>query len=316
MFASRGTRGPGLRAVMLVIVIAFGAGVAVGWGTGLVGEQLATEEPTSTPSPSASATAEAEVSLPPLPPIDRELDEADRAAGLNSLDVPADGPGTFITVSGEGTPRGDSGAVKWVRIEVEDGTSMSGRALSDFVLAVLDDPRGWAARGRYEFVPTMGASDIRIVIASPATAAATCPNPHVAADVGPQDEATGSSPSPSPTPAPSTSPDASDAVTVACADRGLVMISQYDWAAGLDSYGDDRTGSRVFQVNHGIGHVFGDEDGVCASGRALLMTDQRDLPEDCEPNPWPWPDEPVPSPSPEPSPTPSATAASRDIRSR
>ena len=289
--------GPGLRAVLIVVLAAFAAGIAVGWGTGLIGEQLAAPASSPTPTPSPSASSDPEVSVPPLTPIDRELDEADALAGLNTLEVPLEAAGSFIPVSAEGTPSGDAGAIRWVRVEYEDGLDMSGRALSQFVLAALNDPRSWAARGRYEFVPTQGAPDIRIVIASPTTVAAACATPHAAARVGAEDAP--ATPEPSPTPTPAASPQ--EAQT--CADRGLVMISLQDWAAGLPPYGDDRTGSRVYQVNHGVGHVLGDEDGVCASGRALIMTDQRELAEGCEPNPWPWPDEPVPAPSASPTPS-------------
>jgi hypothetical protein len=297
MFASRGTGGPRLRAVALVVVIAFAAGIAVGWGTGLVGAQLATPQSTPSASPSAEPSAVPDVSVEPVEPITRELDDADRLAGLTTLDVPLVADGTFTTVSTEGEPEGDTAAVRWVRIEYEDGLDMNGRALSQFVMSILNDPRGWGAHGRYEFVPTAGASDIRIVIASPTTVAASCPNPHVAA-LGAAAE-----PSGDPSPEPTATGD------VSCADRGIVMLSQYDWAAGLESYAEDRTASRVYQVNHGVGHVLGDEDGICASGRALIMTDQENLSDDCEPNPWPWPDEPVPDPA--SSPAPSATPASR-----
>lgn len=303
MFARSGTGGPGLRAAVLVILIAFVAGIAMGWGTGLIGEQLAAPEPSASPSASASPAATPEVSVPPMPPIDRELDDADRLAGLTSLDVPPEGEGTFSIASTDGVPTGDSASVRWVRVEYEDGLQMSGRELSQFVLNVLNDPRGWGARGRYEFVPTAGAPDIRVVVASPTTAAATCEDPHAASSIGALQDAAST-----PTPEPSPSED------VTCADRGLVMLSQYDWAAGLASYGEERTDSRAYQVNHGVGHLLGDEDVECTSGRALVMTDQRELAEDCEPNPWPSPDEPVPDPS--ASAQPSASPAAREQGAR
>ena len=305
MFARRGTGGPGLRAVVLVILVAFAAGIAMGWGTGRIGEQLAAPEPTVSPSPTASPSSTPVVSVPPVEPIERELDDADRRAGLTSLDVPEEGEGTFTIASTEGQPSGGAASVKWIRVEYEDGLAMNGRALNEFVLSVLNDPRGWGAKGRYEFVPTTGAPDIRIVIASPTTTAATCPEPHAAASIGAEIEGDAT-----PTPAPTPDPTASAEVT--CAARGLMMISQYDWAAGLETFGDDRTASRAFQVNHGVGHLLGDEDVACESGRALIMTDQRELPEECEPNPWPWPDEPVPDPSASANPSPTAGAREED----
>ncbi len=297
MFARRGTGGPGLLAVLAVVLVAFLVGIGVGWGTGQLGSTLAAPEASPSASPSPSAEPELEVSLPPLEPITRELDDDDRLAGLVSLDVPTEGEGTFRTVTLDGVPSGEAAAVRWVRVEVEDGLDMDGSALATFVLAALNDPRGWGANGRYEFVPTAGASDIRVVIASPTTAATMCPNPHTAATVVGNDDDASAEPEASPSPVTSATED------VPCTFRGIVAVSQYDWAAGLTSYGDDTTGARVYLVNHGVGHVLGNEDGVCASGRALIMTDQVDLSEDCEPNPWPWPDEPLPEPS------PSATAS-------
>lgn len=288
MFARRRTGGPSPKAVAIVVAAAFVGGIAVGWGTGLVGESLAAPEPTVSPTPSPDPSATPEISLPDLAPIDRELDEADRLAGLTRLEVPTTGAGTFTTVSSDGEATADAAAVKTVRIEFEDGLQLDGQALAEFVLAVLNDPRGWGARGRYEFVPTTGASDVRVVIASPVTTASTCLTPHAAASsVGTADDAASAEPTVT----------ASPAEAVTCADRGLVMISGYDWAAGLDAYGTDTTGARAYLVNHGVGHLLGTADEVCESGRAPIMADQRELPEVCEPNPWPSPDEPLPEPS-------------------
>jgi len=313
VFARSGKRGPGLLIALVVVALAFGAGIGVGWGTGLIGEQLAAPETSPSPSASPSRTSTPDVSIPPLTPIDRDFDDADRAAGLVTLGIPSEGEGTFTVASTDGEPSEEAASVRWVRVEYEDGLVMNGATLSDFVIDALNDPRGWGARGRYEFVPTAGAPDIRIVIASPATTAATCLDPHAAASVGAaEDEASDDAEAAEPSATPSPSEPVED---VTCAERGLTVISAYDWAAGLAPFAEDRTSSRIFQVNHGVGHLLGEEEATCASGRAIIMVDQSQLPDGCEPNPWPWPDEPVP----EPSPTPSATTASslfRELTSR
>ncbi|WP_159449588.1 DUF3152 domain-containing protein [Demequina sp. NBRC 110057] len=297
LFAGRGITPKGGLVVAGIVVGAFALGIGVGWGTSLVGGELAAPAPSVTASPTASETATPEVSLDPMEPIDRELDEADAAAGLVSLEVPTQADGTFHTVNGDAQPTGDAKSVKWVRVETEDGLTLDGDALATFVIDTLNDPRGWGAKGLYEFVPTTGAPDVRIVVASPTTAAVRCPTPHVAARIGAVTDATASA-SPSPT------PEASAATS--CADEGLVVVSLYDWAAGLDGYGDDRTGAREYLVNHGLGHVLGEEDVTCTSGRAPVMADQADLDDACDPNPWPSPDEPVGTD--EPSADASATA--------
>ncbi|WP_062076804.1 DUF3152 domain-containing protein [Demequina globuliformis] len=315
LFAGRGIHLPSLKAIALTVGCAFVAGIAVGWGTGLVGGNLAAPEPSVTPTPTAEPTSTVDVSLPPLEPLDRELDDADRDAGITSLVVPEAGDGVYTTVTADAEATGSAQAVRYVRVDVENGLALQGDAVAAFVLDSLNDPRGWGASGRYEYVPTTGAADIRVALATPYTAAATCPTPHAPASVGAQPTATAqdsaepsedgsAEPSAEPSGAPSSSATAASPVEDGtCADRGLIMISAYDWAAGLDAYGDDRQGARDYFLNHGVGHVLGEEDGICASGRALVMTDQRELSDDCEPNPWPFPDQPLPDPSASPSPT-------------
>lgn len=312
MFAGRRISLPSIRAIAIVVVLGFAAGIGVGWGSGLVAERLAAPEPTASPTPSPTPTLDQDVTLPPIKPITRERDAGDALAGLTSLAVVEEGAQTYTVVTDHAEPTGTAASVRWVRVEYEDGLSVDGEALAAFVMNTLNDPRSWGARGRYEFVTTEGASDLRIVIASPYTAAARCTDPHTPARTGgiveedPDNtaDATAES-SPLATLDGETTSSASPSTQdESCAERGVVMVSQYDWAAGLASYGDDRTAARQYLINHFVGHALGEADGVCGSGLAQIMTDQAQLPEDCEPNPWPWPDEPVDVP--ETSPTPSA----------
>ncbi len=323
VFAGRGISLPSIQAIAIVVVLGFAVGIAVGWGTGVIAERLSAPEPSLTPSPSPSPTLNTDVEVPPMAPITREFDDADALAGLTSLEIATDTDQTYTVVTTDAKPLGAAASVRWVRVEYENGLAMDGEALSAFVLDTLNDPRNWGARGRYEFVPTEGASDIRIVVASPYTTVSRCPAPHAqarlgavpdevevqstTADAGAEEvsndlASTGieDGATPAPSPAETTAPAPGEAT---CADRGLVVISQYDWAAGLASYGDDRTAARQYLMNHFVGHVLGESDSTCTSGRAEVMVDQVDMPEECAPNPWAWPDEPVAGPesSPEPS---------------
>ncbi|WP_160297439.1 DUF3152 domain-containing protein [Demequina flava] len=321
LFAGRGIHLPSWKAIIVTVAITFVAGLAVGWGTSLVGGNLATVEPSLSPSATPEPSPTVDVSLPPLEPIDRELDEDDINAGLTSLAIPERLDGMYTTVTADAEPTGDAQAIRYVRVDYETGLGINDLALASYVLDVLNDPRGWGANGRYEYVPTAGVADIRVALASPYTATLTCPNPHAPASLGVQADPTATpsasaeasaDASPESSPSPSSSASASPSVSAeqegTCADRGLIMISAYDWAAGLDSYGDERNESREYSVSHGVGHVLGEEDGICASGRALLMTNQEELPDECTPNPWPYPDEPVPEPSPTPEPSVSPSA--------
>lgn len=312
MFAGRRISLPSIRAIAIVVVIGFAAGLGVGWGSSLVAERLTAPDPVPSLTPSPTPTIEEDVVLAPMEPITRERDAGDALAGITSLSIMETGDQSYTVVSRDAEPTGEAASVRWVRVEYEDGLRMDGEALSAFVLETLNDPRGWGARGRYEFVPTEGAPDLRIVIASPYTAALRCPEPHTAARTGAitddnTDSTADAQATPTPeaptsavaTPEPTTSPQEES-----CAQRGLVMLSQYDWIAGLASYGDDRTAARQYLLNHFVGHALGEEDGICASGVAQIMTDQSQLPDECEPNAWPWPDEPLEQP--ETSPTPGA----------
>lgn len=271
---------------VVTVVAAFGLGIGAGYATGLVPDLYARwtaePEPSVTPSPSASATPA--VSVGPVEPIDRELDDADRLAGLTSLDVPEVGGGTLRAVAGTTTEVEGAGPVRYVRIEVEDGLDVSAVAFRDFVMDTLQDPRGWGSEGRQQFVLTDGVADVRVVLASPYTVATLC---------RPTDVEPSVDPSPEPTPSPS--------ADLPCEAQGIVPLSAYDWAAGLSRYGDDRTGARRYLLGHEVGYALGDETGTCDSGRASVMVVQQTMPDACSVNPWPFPDAPVPEPSPSPS---------------
>lgn len=307
MFAGRRISLPSIQAIAIVVVLGFVAGIGVGWGSSLVAERLTAAEPTLSPTPSPTPTIDEDVAVPPMEPITRERDAGDALAGLTSLQISTDSPRSYTVVTSDAAPTGSAASVRSVRVEYEDGVPMDGEALGQFVLNTLNDPRGWGARGRYEFVPTEGAADLRIVITSPYTAAARCVEPHTPARTG----AVSSTQEPTETPdetaegvVEGASPEHSmSPQEESCAERGVVMVSQYDWVVGLPTYGDDRTAARQYLINHLVGHILGEPDGECASGVAQIMADQSQLPDECEPNAWPWPDEPVDQPGPSTSPT-------------
>lgn len=310
VFAGRRISLPSVRDIAIVVVIGFAAGLGVGWGSSEVADRLTAPDPVPSPTPSPTPTHDPDVVVPPMDPITRTRDAGDALAGILDLNVLEKGEQSFTVVTKDGEPSGEAASVRWVRVEYEDGLGMDGDALASFVLNTLNDPRGWGARGRYEFVPTEGASDIRIAITSPYTAALRCPEPHTPAHTGAiideeptntadaQAESTLNAPTAGATPSPTAS-----AQEEPCAQRGVVMLSQYDWITGVAGFGEDRTAARQYLISHFVGHVLGEQDGICGSGLAQVMTDQVDLPQECEPNPWPWPDEPVAEAQTSPSPS-------------
>ena len=130
-----------------------------------------------------------------MDPITRTIDDADRAAGLRTLDFPLRGDGTFAPAPAPEATSPDAGIVQYVRVDVEDGLQMSEAPLAAFVMTALNDPQGWGQEGPTTYVQTEGAPDIRIVFATPYTAAALCPTPHEPASLTPS-----ASPSPSSSP--------------------------------------------------------------------------------------------------------------------
>ena len=320
MFAGRGISLPGLAVTAGVVVAAFGLGLVAGWITdGLPARFYAEPSPSASPSPTVEPSPTIEPALPPLEPVTRDLTVDDRTAGVVTTDYVVRGDGTFTVVAGTDEPDDSKGDVRWVSFAVEDGVSADAEAFRGYVMSILNDNRAWGTDGQLQFVATDGVADYRVLLASPYTTAAVCPDQHVAVTVGPVTEA---SPTPSADSAASVAPQASgDAVngeTEAqadspydhlCSNDGVIVLSAYDWTAGLPGFADDYAGARQYLVLHRLGHIMGREDSACATGRANVMDLQRDvLPDGCEANPWPYPDAPAVLPIPSPTPTPAAVA--------
>lgn len=288
LFARRGIHLPGARATLLTILGAFALGIAIGWLTTQVpGIVAAINAPAPSPSPSVEPSPEPVVSVPPLAFITRSMTDADRVAGLTSLEYPYEGEGTLSMVAGYTNPLREGIPIRYFSVEVEDGINIDGSVLADFLLDRLNDPRGWGAYNRVQYVRTDGVADVRVVIASPYTAARLCPHTH---DAAPGMAVPHMSPTPSPGTSPQPVPTEERTPGTGCAERGVMMLSVYDWAAGLEAFGTDVEGARIYFLNHGIGHLRGLPDDECTAGEASVMVDHRALPEACSPNPWPHPE--------------------------
>lgn len=279
-----------------IVVGAAVLGIGAGCLTTVVPRWFAHPEdsasPTAGPTPSSSPDPIVPIDLYPL--IERELDTDDLFAGLNDLDIPAAGPGTFSVVPGADEPDG-SGTVRWVKVEIEDGLPLTPDALAVYVMSVLNDERGWGSDGRVTFARTDGAAQLRIVFASPVTAEHLCPRPHEAAAgaIEPPNLIYDPSPTPVPSPgaSPTVSPDPSPAPPLepSCATQGMIVINAYRWADGVRSFGDDRISARAYLLNHYLGHALGHPDEICTTEgeRASVMVDHEYDVSPCLP--WPWP---------------------------
>ncbi|WP_084124262.1 DUF3152 domain-containing protein [Demequina sp. NBRC 110054] len=290
--------------VLLVVVLAFAIGVGAGWfSTQVPGYYRGLTEPEPSHSPSVTPSPIPSLSVEPSaqPAIARDLDTDDAEAGIVDIDVPYRAEETFTAVAGTEEASGDALATRWVRIEVEDGLDVNAYKLSEFVMDTLNDNRGWGTDNTIEFLRTDGVPDARIVIASPRTAAALCSDPRSGLASGPVVEG-------SVEPSQSADEDLDvDSVASSCAAAGIMVVSLYDWTAGVESYDDARQDSRRYLLTHFAGTLLGHSQEKCGKGLASVMVDQASMKKSCKVNPWAYPDA---DPSPSAGPAASASAAS------
>lgn len=188
------------------------------------------------------------------------LSAADIQAGLTSLQFPDAGSGRLVTVAGERAAEG-KGTVRTFRVQVERGLPIDGTRFADFVYTVLNDPKGWGAGGRMTFARTDGASDFRIVLASPQTSAAMCRPLRTRG-------------------------------TLSCRQGNAAILTVYRWAKGTADYGTNLTGYRQYLVNHEVGHYLGHHQHLPCPGPgrpAPVMMQQTKGLKGCTQNPWPNP---------------------------
>lgn len=193
------------------------------------------------------------VALPP------GLTAQDVAAGLLSADVVEGAAGTFSVVPGT-DPGPGTGAVRTVRVEVEDGLLVDGPAFAATVMATLNDPRGWGADGSLSFARTDGDAELRVMLASPTTVDALC------APLDTEGQ-------------------------VSCGTRGRAVLNMRRWVLATDEFGADKTAYRQYLVNHEVGHLLGHGHETCPGpGQpAPLMQQQSYRAAPCTPNAWPFP---------------------------
>jgi hypothetical protein len=193
------------------------------------------------------------VALPP------GLTAQDVDAGLLSPDVVETAAGTFSVVPGT-DPGPGTGAVRTVRVEVEDGLLVDGPAFAATVMATLNDPRGWGADGSLSFARTDGDAELRVILASPTTVDDLC----APLDTGGE---------------------------VSCGTNGRAVLNLRRWVLATQEYAADKTAYRQYLVNHEVGHLLGHRHERCPGPgqRAPLMQQQSYRAAPCTPNPWPFP---------------------------
>ncbi|HEY6798430.1 MAG TPA: DUF3152 domain-containing protein [Kineosporiaceae bacterium] len=186
----------------------------------------------------------------------------DRAAGIATTAVATAGSGHLLVVPGRVPAPGAAPSMR-VGIEVEGGIGADGAAFAAFVMATLNDARGWGHGGTLSFARTDGPADFRVILASPATTAVLC-------GAG----ASGRLP----------------AGTTSCGGGDRAVLTMDRWMNAIPDYGGDRTTYRRYLINHEVGHVLGHTNAYCTPGHlAPVMVQQNEGLHGCLPNAWPFP---------------------------
>ncbi|WP_019136477.1 DUF3152 domain-containing protein [Cellulomonas massiliensis] len=252
----------------LALTTAGGSGAAVPWPP--AAEQRSADGPLGTPQADAlaivvptptavpAATPTPTPTPAPTPTVPPGLSADDVRAGLLSAQVPRSATGDLVVVTGEDAGPGQ-GEVLRVRVEVEQGLPVDGRAFAAAVMRTLNDPRGWGADGRLSFARVDGGADLRVVLASPDEVDRLC------------------------------APLQTEG-TVSCGREGRAVINYARWARATDEF-PDRARYRQYVVNHEVGHLLGHPHEACpGAGRLAPVMQQQTLAvAPCEPNPWPHP---------------------------
>lgn len=218
--------------------------------------------PTPTPTPTPPPTA-----LPAEPEqLDDTMEVADgvtlasRRAGLLSAEVPFSASGSLVVVPGSDPAPHPERSVRTVRVEFEEGLDVDGEAFAHFVMATLNDPRGWGGDGSLSFARTDGAAEIRVVLASPAKVDAMCAPLNTRS-------------------------------IYSCGRYGHAAINYTRWVEATDEF-TDFTQYRQYVINHEVGHLLWHQHTSCPAEGALapIMQQQSIRVAPCLPNAWPFPD--------------------------
>lgn len=205
--------------------------------------------PTAAPERTVVASESAADLAPAATPPTRTATEA--------VKVPNRGPGTFSIAPVSASSDTKSTTITYT-VEVETNLPFATEEVAVAVDRTLQDKRGWTAKNATTFARVAGASNTRILLATPATADRLCAPLKTNGDLS-------------------------------CRNGQLVVLNAKRWAEGALAYGNDVAEYRRYLVNHEVGHRLGRGHQTCPApgSKAPLMLQQTKGLQGCEKNPWP-----------------------------
>jgi hypothetical protein len=183
-----------------------------------------------------------------------------KVKSLQTVEVPASGPGTYRAAGKSLRPSTSAGALIRYDVRVEKGLSIDPEKAAVLIQGILDDQRSWRGTGRWRFelTPVGQSATLHAYIVTPETTDRLCA-PYLTRG------------------------------EVSCQSGDRVVMNAKRWLLGADSYGSDLTNYRRYLVNHEFGHALGKHHVDCpAPGRLVpIMLQQTKGLQGCRKNPWP-----------------------------
>ena len=146
-----------------------------------------------------------------------------------------------------------------ISIKVESGLNLEPNCLSNMIIGILNDPRGWSTIEDRDFqIVASEDADLNVVFAKPETVDELC------------------------------YPLQTNGI-YSCRNERNVVINMFRWLSGAKDFGTDLSTYRIYLINHEVGHYLGWGHSDCPSDNALapVMMQQSKSTNGCIPNGWP-----------------------------
>lgn len=180
------------------------------------------------------------------------------------IDVPATGPGTFVTARASGSKVGRGAKLLRYTVQVETGIDISAAQAANEIADILAARRGWTRNGvaSFQLVGAGEPYDLKVMIATPGTADALC-------WTGIQQDTHGE---------------------YNCEVPGGVVVNLRRWVDGSPTFDGPIHDYRTLIVNHEMGHFLGYTHETCAGPGQLapVMMQQIKGLFGCKANAWPY----------------------------